>query len=137
MDTWNMIFQLVFAQVNPSVLTINSIIILLKFSREWIVIFLSIMNWINVSLQMPCLRKCLSTIFTFVSFLTIVNWINMYRQFLCFRKCLSTWVTFVIFLTIVNWIDVSLHISWLGKYLSARVTFMLLLICMNTFQMHS
>ena len=79
--------------------------------KKWIstcvtfVIFLAIMYWINVPLQVCCFRKCLSTWFTFMIFLTIMNWINMCLHVPCLRKWLYTWVTFVIFLPIMNWIN--------------------------------
>ena len=89
-----------------------------SFIRKWwvtIMIFLSIINWINVILQVSCLRKYLSTWDTFVFFLTIVNWINVFLQVSWNIKWLFTWVTFVVFLTHVNWINVHLQTSCSGK----------------------
>ena len=85
------------------------------------------------SIQVSCFRKCLSTWVTFVVFLTIMNWINVFLQGSCLRKWLSTWVTFVVFLTIMNWINVSLQVSCFRKYLSTGVTFEIFLkLCVSS-----
>ena len=74
-------------------------------------IFFTIMNWINVCLQIPCMSKWLSTWVTFMISLTSMNCITVSGQVPCLRKWLSTRITFVIFLTIMNWINVCLQIS--------------------------
>ena len=94
----------------------HAFIILLLF-----VIFVPIMNFVDVILQIPCLRIWFSTKFTFAANSRIVS-----LQRSCFRKWFTTSFAFVIFVAFMNCVDVLLQRSYLWKWFATRFTFWLL-----------
>ena len=65
-------------------------IFILQGRAHALLIFLPIMNYINVFLQVSCLRKCLFTDVTSMILLYIMNCVNVLLQGSCLRKCLFT-----------------------------------------------
>ena len=71
-----------------------------------LVIFVAIMNCMNVLLQTLCMRKWYTTRITFVIFVAFMNCVNMYLQISHVRKWFTRRFTFVIFAAFLNCIHV-------------------------------
>ena len=56
------------------------------------------MDYVDVFLQISCLRKCFTTRFTLVIFLAFMNCVNVFLQISCLKKLFTTGFTFVILL---------------------------------------
>ena len=72
------------------------------------VVIVSLMNSINVFLQIPCLRKWFTARFTVVVLLALMNCLNVSLYMSCLWKGFATSITFKIFLTFVDCVNVIL-----------------------------
>ena len=77
---------------------------------------MAIMNCIDVSLQMLCLRKWFTTRFTFVIFVAFMNCVDVLLQTSCLRKRFTTRFTFLIFVAFVNSLNMLVYLYFATKF---------------------